>query len=376
MCVQSIVEKPSLYISGRCPSNDQQPLYSDIRLEDISLLRENLEISDGIPIRDKMRIFKGDSPARQFEAGQQKGGTFFCCSCSIQRNFSAKLRYTLQSNCLSLQERINKVTQTESTLQRIRRGDVKLFYNLKKDEIIDELHQRKVKFSCNLNGKDLLTMLEYAMHGIQRLPAILYKSSEPFNMRNYNIPDYEILTCEPLHDTCNHTKNLYDELPRHLPKNEKTKLNNIITISFHLKEAKNSSDYRKSLLIVTNWLIQNLPEHYITKIFSTFAEIQEITYAVEEKRSCLKILRLSNLTFTHALLLFIHIKDNLKSLTSRKLFGVYYHSIVKHAPIQFRLFSGRMANTEKEEAMFTAMKRDTNNSSNIHPDNVMKNIII
>ena len=57
VCVQSIVEKPSLYIIGRCPSNDQQLLYSDIRLEDISLLRENLETSDGIPIRDKMRIF-------------------------------------------------------------------------------------------------------------------------------------------------------------------------------------------------------------------------------------------------------------------------------------------------------------------------------
>ena len=219
-------------------------------------------------------------------------------------------------------------------------------------------------------------MLEYEMHGIQRLPALLYKSSEPFDMRNYNIPDYEILTCEPLHDICNHTKNLYDELPRHLPKNEKAKLNDIISTSFHSKEAKNSSDYRKSLLIVTNWLIQNLSEHYITKIFSTFAEIQEITYAVEEKRSRPKILRLSNITFTHALLLFIHIKDNLKSLTSRKLFGVYYHSIVKHAPIQFRLFSGRTANTEKEEAMFTAMKRDTNNSSNFHPNNVVKNIII
>ena len=77
VCIQSIVEKPSLSIIGRCPSNDEQLLYSDICLEDISLLRENLETSDGIPIRDKMRIFKGDSPARQFEAGQQKGGIFF-----------------------------------------------------------------------------------------------------------------------------------------------------------------------------------------------------------------------------------------------------------------------------------------------------------
>ena len=76
VCVQSIVEKPSLYIIGRCPSNDQQLLYSDIRLEDISLLRENLKTSDSIPIRDKMGIFKGDSPARQFEAGQQRGNFF------------------------------------------------------------------------------------------------------------------------------------------------------------------------------------------------------------------------------------------------------------------------------------------------------------
>ena len=182
--------------------------------------------------------------------------------------------------------------------------------------------------------------------------------------------------CEPLHDMSNHTKNLYDELPRNLAKNEKAKLNDIISTSFDLKKAKNSSDYRKSLLIVTNWLIQNLPEPYVTKIFSTFAEIQETTYAVEEKRLCPKILRLSNLTFTHALLMFIHIKDNQNSLTSRKLFGVYYHSIIKHAPIQFRLFSGRTANREEEEAMFTAIKRDRNNSSNFHPDNVMKNIIL
>ena len=212
------------------------------------------------------------------------------------------------------------------------------------------------------------------MHEIQRLPAILCKSSEPFDMRNYYIPDYEILTSESLHDMCNHTKNLYDELPWHLPKNEKAKLNDIITTSFHSKEAKNSSHYWKRLLIVTNWLIQNLPELYMAKIFSTFAEIPGITYAIREKRSCPKILRLSNITFTHALLLLIHIKDNLKSLTSRKLFGVYYLSIVRYAPIQFHLFSSRTVNTEFF-TMFTAMRRDTNNSSKLHPGNIMKNII-
>ena len=59
VCVQLVVGKPSLYITGMCSSSDQQFLYSDIRLEDISLLTENLETSDGIPIKDKMRICKG-----------------------------------------------------------------------------------------------------------------------------------------------------------------------------------------------------------------------------------------------------------------------------------------------------------------------------
>ena len=131
-----------------------------------------METSDDIPIKDKIQIFKGDSPAHQFKTGQQKGGICFYCSCSIEGNLSANLRYTLHSKSLSLQGRINKVTETESTLQRISRVDVKLFHKLKKDEIIDELHQRKVKFLCNLNGKDLLTTLEYEKHGIQHLHAI------------------------------------------------------------------------------------------------------------------------------------------------------------------------------------------------------------
>ena len=166
VCVQLVVGKPSLYITGMCSSSDQQFLYSDIRLEDISLLTENLKTSDGIPIKDKMRICKGFTCMPIWGWLTKRRG-FFCSSYSIQGNFSANLWYTLQSKSLSLQERINKVTETESTLQRIRRGDVKLFHKLKNYEIIDELHQRKVKFSSKLNGENLLIMLEHETDGIQ-----------------------------------------------------------------------------------------------------------------------------------------------------------------------------------------------------------------
>ena len=34
--------------------------------------------SNGVLINDVMRIFKGDDPAAQLEAGHQKGGDYFC----------------------------------------------------------------------------------------------------------------------------------------------------------------------------------------------------------------------------------------------------------------------------------------------------------
>ena len=145
VCVQSVVEKPSLYTIGRCPSTDRQLLYSDIRIEDIPLLRENLETSDDIPIRDKLRMFKRDSSTHLFEAGQQKGGFFF----SLLAVFKESSRQIFDIHyCLSLQDCINKVIETESTFYRIQRGDVKLFRKLKNDEIIDVL----LRFPCKLNG--------------------------------------------------------------------------------------------------------------------------------------------------------------------------------------------------------------------------------
>ena len=64
------------------------------------------------------------------------------------------------------------------------------------------------------------------------------------------------------------------------------------------------------------------------------------------------------------------------TLTSRKFSGSYYHSLIKHAPEQYRLFSGRTSNTEKEEATFKSVKMFTNLSSNHHANNVLINALI
>lgn len=74
--VQSVVEKPYLYILGQSKSSDSdQMTYIDTRVADIQEIH-NPTLLNGVQIYDKVRVFSGDGPARQFEAGQQRGGHY------------------------------------------------------------------------------------------------------------------------------------------------------------------------------------------------------------------------------------------------------------------------------------------------------------
>ena len=46
-------------------------------------MAEKIVSPGDIPYQDVMRLFEGDSPARQFEDGQQKGGNYVCTACSV-----------------------------------------------------------------------------------------------------------------------------------------------------------------------------------------------------------------------------------------------------------------------------------------------------
>ena len=47
-----------------------------------------------------------------------------------------------------------------------------------------------------------------------------------------------------------------------------------------------------------------------------------------------------------------------------------------HAREQYRIVFGRSANSNREEALFTSMKNNTNQTSNYHPNNIICNILI
>jgi len=99
--VQPIVEAPYLYLLARCPSNDQQLMYVEERINDIKNLKTPLAV-DGLLINDVMRIFKGDNPAAQFEAGHQKNGDYFCWQCPLYAQLSACVAHTMSLPNLNL----------------------------------------------------------------------------------------------------------------------------------------------------------------------------------------------------------------------------------------------------------------------------------
>lgn len=49
----------------------------------LNLLNLTITSSKHVAIKIELHIFKGDKPATQSEAGQQKGDSFFCFSCSV-----------------------------------------------------------------------------------------------------------------------------------------------------------------------------------------------------------------------------------------------------------------------------------------------------
>ena len=82
--VQSLVERPHVYILGRCGASEVEQLaYITTRKACLQSLSEPALTSNGVQITDIMRFFcHGDGPQKEFEAGEQKGGNAGCVSSS------------------------------------------------------------------------------------------------------------------------------------------------------------------------------------------------------------------------------------------------------------------------------------------------------
>ena len=82
-------------------------------------------------------------------------------------------------------------------------------------------------------------------------------------------------------------------------------------------------------MYVCKWLMNILPDHFSTTIFSSMLEIQEILYSPDKNRNCILILPLYLRTFVFSMMIKIHLQGKLKTITERKFFGTYYHSLTR-----------------------------------------------
>ena len=55
------------------------------------------------------------------------------------------------------------------------------------------------------------------MAGIHRLPALLFEEPDA-TLESLHLHQYDVLSCEPLHTIKGHITNLFEELPRQVPK--------------------------------------------------------------------------------------------------------------------------------------------------------------
>ena len=144
--VQAEVEKQEIYIFARCPSNDQQMLYTHTRNKDHKMTRYPTKILGGIYIHDVIRFFHGDGPASQLESDQQKGGDFPCWRCPVDIHKAYDVPYIYYQPIMGIKDRINKVLQTNNSKMKAKSKHVHMFSNLKKHEIEIELEGRNWNF--------------------------------------------------------------------------------------------------------------------------------------------------------------------------------------------------------------------------------------
>ena len=172
-----------------------------------------------------MRFFHGDTPARQYESGQQKGGKYFCAICGLNAERAYELDYSFRCSHMSLADRKDLVLKGPCGKANSLKKASKPFQDLTRDQLIRELSARGI-YEGNTK-EELQNLLKEKLHGVQRVPALLYQNPD-IPLEGINCGDYEIVGFEPLHDIGHHIENVFTELPSHLPKTEASELNTLI----------------------------------------------------------------------------------------------------------------------------------------------------
>ena len=240
-------------------------------------LKEGLQLGEideqyeGIVLYDQMHFFHGDGPACALEAGNQKGGHYFCPSCDIH------LCQTDDIAC-TYQQKIKSYAEKQSLILAGKFGRSNSLSSLEKKalpfekftvvELKSELTSRNIDVKGFKNTlKDLAPLLKKVLKGAKRLP-ILLLNNPLSNLSSLGLVNYEITLIECMHDIANHIDNLLVELPNHIRPEDRSKMTHLLGILNKEKVVKHCCDKRKILLQVMKGLQYEIDGN-ISKLFGT-----------------------------------------------------------------------------------------------------------
>lgn len=364
--VQATIEEPYIYILGPSGSTIvEQMEFVPTRQDDLRDLANKVMTESGVPINDIMRFMNGDNPAIQFEDGTQHGGHYPCVGCDVDINSSFDLEYVLPKKYKSLGEKRKFVEADPAG-----KGDsLHPFKNLKVGDLRSELEARGVNSQGNRDT--LQKELAETLGSTTRKPALLQSG---LTTKELNIDNYEVLYFESLHCSMNHIKNILQEAQHHITDIDTLiSLKEILAVQLN-KDKLRGVDYRKTLIYVTIALYK-LANRELKTLLVTLCEMIEIFYSQDHKRTPKMILRLHNLCFRHA----IQCRRFLcppKSMTYRKLFGIYFHSCVAHSAFLLRLVFHRSTNAEMFERLFEKLSNITSKTWSRRIEDLSSNPIL
>ena len=381
--VQREVETPELYIIGRCKSNDEQLGYIETRVECLKELKNGLNLNEiddtfeNIVLNDTMRLFHGDGPAVALEAGNQKGGYYFCPCCDVHLCQTDDISCCYQQKIMSLQDKQSKVIKGKFGRKNTLKKETCPFEKLSAVELKEELQSRNINLEhLKITKKDLVPMLKKELRGVKRIPILLF--NDPLiDLKMLGLSKYEFAMVECMHDIAGHIDNILEELPNHLKGDDKNKINEMLKVYYAGKDKKRCCDRRKILLQLTQNLYHKI-DGKAHKVIKTLSEIQRILYLGDDLRTPKQILRLHNSCFEHFVLLkdVIPIKNLSEKMTRDRFYGKYKHNLLVHAPIQYRLVSGESINCEDEERFFKSIRDITRATTNNRPGHLIGNLIV
>ncbi|KAI8511914.1 AP-5 complex subunit zeta-1 [Branchiostoma belcheri] len=250
-----------------------------------------------------------------------------------------------------------------------RKGGIAPFNSLKKQDLIRNLDATNIDFDLECNKPGLEKQLREHLAGVSNVPALLY-GDQHRTVDELNLGQYEIAPCEALHNSKEHIKNILEELPNHLCDKDKAAMKEVAAM-FQGKEMQRGVDYRKHLLTVTVKMATQDGNPKAIALLESLCNITHILYLGEQDRTNQQILRLANQTYLHGILVREVIGTETKSITKRKLYGQYWHSLTTHAPMLYRIVNLKSVNAENQERMFDSLKGILGQTSSRRPSEVV-----